>query len=226
MSRKHETRLPIGDDFYLTLSQYHGETKMHIRKFETRPSLYNDKQTFIVPTKLGITMTLTQMQTLKKVLPTIMPDVFANNAKTLSHQFAKDVSKISLGGYLYLTVCSLGDGDLKIHIRNFVPMSLLNKATDNPDKLQPTKNGVVLTTNQTIELFKHLETNDLFLMPPPKPLTLDLTGITNNIHIDNAIDQVIRQRRSTMIDKPVPKTDKELWTIPYSSEELRKAGFI
>ena len=220
MSLKNETRLPLGEGFYLTLNQYRGESKVHIRKFETRPSLFNDKHTFIVPTKTGVTMSLTQMKTLKTSLPKIMPLVYANHTKTLPHQFAKDVTQIPLGGYLYHTFCSW-DGEVKIHIRNFVPMGLLDKSTDNPDKLQPTKKGVVLTKNQTIELFNHLDTNDLFSMPPPETLIPGLTCIPNNMDIDD----IIRQTRSTMIDKPASKTGVGLCTSPYSSEELMKAGF-
>ena len=40
MSTKGETRVPLGDDFCLTLNQFRGETKIHIRKFETRPCKY------------------------------------------------------------------------------------------------------------------------------------------------------------------------------------------
>lgn len=204
MTTKGGTRLPLGGDLYLTRNQYRGETKIHIRKFETRPCKYNENNTFIAPTKYGITLTLTQLYALNEALLPIMPHVLANNLTALPPQVAKDVGRMPLGGSLYLTTCCW-DGELKVHIRNFVPLSLINKFAENPDTLQPTKTGVVLTRHQTIELYKHLDGNRFLFMPPLEIATPSHTRGVIEVHTEPLVDNkdpdnFITQKRSSMAD--------------------------
>lgn len=189
-----EKRFPLGNEFYLTHIQYLGKVSIHIRKFKAMTSLYTyyPKQTVIEPTKYGITMSLGQLQILVKSLPTIMPEMFdmfaTNRLDFLPQQFAKDVGKISLGGDLYLAPCSW-DGNLNVHIRTFTPTKrLVNRKTYDTEHLQPTKNGVVLSIQQTLSLYNHVYTNEVFSMTPPeRPTSVPastsdqvLKDITNN----------------------------------------------
>ena len=232
MTTKGETRIPIGEDFYLTLSTFQAESKIHIRKFISSPALYNPAQTYLTPTKQGLTMSTKQCQALKLALPTIMPMVFSNNITMLPQQFAYWENKcIPLGDDLYLSP-SCWDGELKIHIRKFIPMKLLNwnfELTNtlayDPEKLQPTKTGVCLTTHQTIKLHGGLDIIDTLLMSPPQaPSTLpglgDITHLQDFIenleepqsqqqqqqqqqiqqHI-STVDALIKQERSLLIDQ-------------------------
>ena len=196
-----EKRFPLGNEFYLTHIQYLGKVSIHIRKFKSMTSLYTyyPKQTVIEPTKYGITMSIAQLKILVRALPTIMPEMFdlfaTNRLEFLPQQFAKDVGKISLGGDLYLAPCSW-DGNLNVHIRTFTPMKRrVNRLTYDTELLQPTKNGVVLSIQQTLSLYNHVYTNEVFSMTPPErptPVPDSASGQPLKDITNNNIDEQVR----------------------------------
>ena len=62
---KHEVKFPLGNNLYLTLSNFRGQQNIHIRTFVSVPSFFDPNQQVVVPTKKGITITKQQLLTLK-----------------------------------------------------------------------------------------------------------------------------------------------------------------
>ena len=93
MATKGETRINLGEDMFLTFSEYRREPKIHVRRF-IRGVLVPGK---LYPTKYGITMTPDQFKTLTEVLPPLIGELFADKP-------SPDVGPTELGAGLYLTL--------------------------------------------------------------------------------------------------------------------------
>ena len=97
MTTKGETRIPIGDNFYLTFTEFKGEPKVHIRLFITVSSLFKKPKSTIFPTKVGVTLTTDQFKACAEVLQGVVPQLFGDPP-------AEPLAPFSLGSDLYLTL--------------------------------------------------------------------------------------------------------------------------
>ena len=217
MTTKGDTRLPLGGEFYLTMNTFRGESKIHIRKFLSSKTFHNPAQIYLVPTKNGVSLTTKQFQALKLSLPSIIPKLHPSTSLLLSQHFAAENPRIPLGDDLYLCL-SCWDGEIKVHIRKFIPMKIINPNVnlDDRDKLHPTKYGICLTRLQIYKLNIHVHTIDALLMPPPPSQDSLTLSVPENIPYledtekreqlpdeedDTSVDMFIKQERSLFIDE-------------------------
>ena len=186
MTTDDDTLLPLGDGLYLTLDQ--AKQKIQIRKYIA--SLLSPTKICLTPTTEGLAISLQQFQALKRILSNLMPSIVANNDNILTRHYPNEIEPLLLGDNVYLSTICL-NGEIKVHIRRCIPMKMLYWTFDvtyEPEKLQPTITGVMLTTQQTIQLFQQMDTIELLLNPLSPPQvpspsqvsspTIEMEGIT------------------------------------------------
>ena len=161
MMISNETIIPLGDNLYVTLDQ----TKQNIQIRKYIASLTSPSNICLTPTKEGLTLFSQQFQPLKENLSILMSHIFANNENILIRHYPNELEPIPLGNNIYLSTTCF-NGEIKVHIRRCIPMKMLYWSFDvtyEPEKLQPTTTGIMLTTQQTINLFQQMGTIQLLL---------------------------------------------------------------
>ena len=68
MSRS-EAKFPLTGDVFLTVTTYNGKPIGHVRKFVTINNVYDQESPKVIPTKIGICLSLQQMKLLLNSLP-------------------------------------------------------------------------------------------------------------------------------------------------------------
>ena len=135
-SFKGETRINLGENMFLTYSEYQGASKIHLRKFT--PCFKGTPGKFY-PTKYGTTMTPGQFISLTELLPAIIPDLLADRP-------TQDMTPTKLGGDLYFNLKFNEDTTTtEVHIRKFF--------TNHNGELVPSPFGVTLSFQQTMCLY-------------------------------------------------------------------------
>ena len=79
MNTKGETRISLGEDMFLTCSEYRGVKKVHVRMF-----IPGNNSDTLFPTKYGVVMTQPQFKTLSEVLPSLMVELLKMNPPKVS----------------------------------------------------------------------------------------------------------------------------------------------
>ena len=150
MATKGETRLSLGEDIFLTLSEYRSEPRIHVRRFIPGVLVPNR----LYPTKYGIVMTPAQFKTLTEVLPPLIEDLFVDDPP-------QDVAPIELGADLFLAMKTLyfdEIGTREVNIRKYY------RRPEQNNELLPSLFGVTLSPKQTLSLFYKM--NDILNLLP------------------------------------------------------------
>ena len=135
-SFKGETRINLGENMFLTYSEYQGASKIHLRKFT---ACFKGTPGKFYPTKYGTTMTPGQFITLTEVLPAVIPDLLADRP-------TQDATPTKLGGDLYFNLkFNQNSTTTEVHIRKFF--------TNHNSELVPSPFGVTLSFQQTMCLY-------------------------------------------------------------------------
>ena len=132
MNTKGETRISLGEDMFLTCSEYRGVKKVHVRMF-----IPGNNSDTLFPTKYGVVMTQPQFKTLSEVLPSLMAELFKDEP-------TQGVTPINLGADLYLALTVGQHGTSHVHIRKFYH--------NKNNELCPSQYGITLSPDQTLRL--------------------------------------------------------------------------